>query len=291
MDKYEIILDVCQTKSISKTAAKLNYTRSAVSQAIKNYEQELGIPLFQRTKSGMEILKTAEPVIEQIQQISNAQKNINLIVSKLTSLKSGYIKIGTIQSISYNLLPNLLYEFSFQYPEIQFDIFVHDFQSLADQIKEKNLDCIFTSRSAVSSENFIPIIQDELLLITPTDHPLSNRDFLTLKDIDHADFILSADKLDYETGEIFQANHILPNIKYQLNDDFAVLKMVESGFGITILPKLLLTHIPFKVCVRSFTEHYYRILGISWDDHLTPSTALLTFLDFSKQFFEKKTRK
>lgn len=287
MNKYDIILDVCQTKSISKTAGKLSYTRSAVSQIIKNYEQELGIPLFQRTKSGMELLKSAEPIIEQIRQISNAQKNINLIVSRLTCLKSGYIRIGAIQSISYHVLPELLRDFSAHYPDIQFDIAVHDFQSLSDQIKEKKLDCVFTSRSAASSDNFIPVIHDELMLITPMGHPLSELEVLTLQDIDREDFILSADKLDYETGEIFQANHIYPNITYQLNDDFAVLKMVESGFGITILPKLLLTHNPFHVSVRSFSEHYSRILGISWNEDLTPSTALLTFLDFSKQFFQK----
>lgn len=287
MDKYDIILDVCQTKSVSKTAQKLNYTRSAVSQIIKNYEQELGIPIFQRTKTGMELLKTAEPVIEQIRQISNAQKNINQIISKLTSLQSGYIRIGAIQSISYHILPDLLRKFSAHYPDIQFDIAVHDFQSLSDQLREKKLDCIFTSRFAASTENFIPVIHDELMLITPMNHPLSALDTLTLQDIDHEDFILSADKLDYETGEIFQANHIYPNVTYQLNDDFAVLKMVESGFGITILPKLLLTHNPFQVCVRSFSEHYSRVLGISWNEDLTPSTALLTFLDFSKRFFSK----
>ena len=46
MNKYEIILNVCETHSISKTAAQLNYTQSAISQAIKGYEKELGFPLF-----------------------------------------------------------------------------------------------------------------------------------------------------------------------------------------------------------------------------------------------------
>lgn len=41
MSKYEIILDVCKTSSISKTAAKLNYSQSAVSQLIKSFEKEL----------------------------------------------------------------------------------------------------------------------------------------------------------------------------------------------------------------------------------------------------------
>lgn len=56
MSKYEIILDVCNTGSISKTAAKFNYTQSAVSQLIKNFERELGISLFKRTKQGVQLL-------------------------------------------------------------------------------------------------------------------------------------------------------------------------------------------------------------------------------------------
>ena len=55
MNKYQTILSVCETRSISKTAALLNYTQSAVSQTIKNFEKELGLELFIRSKNGMEL--------------------------------------------------------------------------------------------------------------------------------------------------------------------------------------------------------------------------------------------
>ncbi|MFR5585765.1 MAG: LysR family transcriptional regulator [[Clostridium] scindens] len=42
MNKYEIILSVCETHSISKTAEKLCYTQSAISQAIKGFEKRSG---------------------------------------------------------------------------------------------------------------------------------------------------------------------------------------------------------------------------------------------------------
>lgn len=53
MTKYEMILSVYHTHSISVTAEKYNYTQSAISQAIKSFEKELGLPLFKRTKNGM----------------------------------------------------------------------------------------------------------------------------------------------------------------------------------------------------------------------------------------------
>ena len=75
-------------------------------------------------------------------------------------------------------------------------------------------------------------------------------------------------------------NGIKPRIRYQVMEDFAALKMVEKGFGITILPKLLLHNAPFDVCVRSFSEHYSRVLGAAYLPGKQLSPAVLKFLSF-----------
>ena len=102
MSKYEIILDVCRTGSISKTAVKFNYTQSAVSQLIKNYEKELGVALFRRTKQGVQLLPDAREIVHCLENISSEEKKIRQIVDDLNSLDSGVIRIGSIQSISYH---------------------------------------------------------------------------------------------------------------------------------------------------------------------------------------------
>ena len=53
MSKIDVILDVYETHSISKTAVILKYTQSAVSQEIRNYEKEIGVTLFKRSKTGI----------------------------------------------------------------------------------------------------------------------------------------------------------------------------------------------------------------------------------------------
>ncbi len=53
MLKYDIILDICNTHSLSATAEKYSYSQPAVSQIVKNFEKELGMQLFTRTKGGM----------------------------------------------------------------------------------------------------------------------------------------------------------------------------------------------------------------------------------------------
>lgn len=280
VSKYEIILDVCNTGSISKTALKFNYTQSAVSQLIKNYERELGLSLFKRTKQGVLLLPHTEEIVHCLENICSEEKKIQRIAADLNNLDSGYIRIGSIQSISYHWLPDILRDFSEVYPKITFELCIEGFKPLIENLKNNKLDCIFVSRYSVPDYPFIPLGDDELMLVTPKDHPLAQKVTVSLADVDKKDFILTCDRLDYETGRIFELNDIHPKIRYQVMEDFAALKMVEKGFGITILPKLLLSDAPFDVCVRSFSEHYSRVLGVAHLPGKQLSPAVLKFLSF-----------
>ena len=284
MNKYEIILSVCETHSISKTADKLCSTQSEISQAIKGFEKDLGLQLFKRSKHGMELMPNTEEIIEALKIICREENRITQIATNLTSLDSGYIRIGTIQSISYHWLPDILKNFSKAYPNIRFEMTVDGFSALREKIRAGKLDCIFVSRYSVPGLPFVPIGKDELMLATPKDHPLSEKVAVSLSDINNEDFVLSSDGLDYETGKIFELNNIKPRIRYRLNEDFATLKMVEKGFGVTILPRLLLYNAPFDVCIRSFTEHYSRVLGVAYSKDAPPSLAILKFLDYVKDW-------
>lgn len=283
MSKYEIILDVCNTGSISKTAAKFNYTQSAVSQLIKNFERELGISLFKRTKQGVQLLLHTGEIVRCLENICREEKKIERIVADLNSLDSGYIRIGSIQSISYHWLPDILRDFAEAYPKITFELCIEGFRPLIEKLKNDKLDCIFVSRYSVPDYPFVPLGDDELMLVTPNGHPLAEKTEVTLSDVDKKDFILTSDRLDYETGKIFEMNGIQPRIRYQVMEDFAALKMVEKGFGITILPKLLLQNAPFDVCVRSFSEHYSRVLGVAHLPGKQLSPAVLKFLSFTEE--------
>jgi len=287
MGKYEIILSVCETHSISKTAQELQYTQSAISQAIKSFEKELGFKIFYRSRQGMELKPNTEEIINSLRIICEEQKHIRQVAADLTSLDFGYIRIGTIQSISYHWLPDILKRFSDNYPNIRFAMTVDGFKKLEQKLKANELDCIFVSRYSVPDLPFIPMGNDELMLAMPKGHPLSEKVTVSLADINNENFVLSSDGLDYETGKIFELNDITPEIKFRLNEDFATLKMVEQGFGITILPKLLLRSTPFNVCIRSFTEHHSRVLGVAYSKDSEPMQATQKFLDFVKAWSQE----
>ena len=139
MSKYDVILDVYENQSISKAAQKHNYTQSAVSQTIRNYEKEIGLKLFKRSKNGMEALPGTEPIFEELMHIRSANTRIDQIVSNINNLDSGFIRIGTVQSIAYNWLPGVLKNFSAEYPNITFRLYVDGLQNLTEKLRKKEL--------------------------------------------------------------------------------------------------------------------------------------------------------
>lgn len=291
MTKYEMILSVYHTHSISVTAEKYNYTQSAISQAIKSFEKELGLPLFKRTKNGMLPISNTEEIIRELRTICDAENRIADIASNLTSLKNGYIHIGTIKSIAYNWLPSMVKNFSKKYPNIHFKISMGSSSQLHDKLDQNEVDCIFVSNYLLPDNlEFYPMDTDELMLLTSRNHPLADKLKVNLADIKDENYIYSEDGFDYEAGGIFEQNDIHPTVLYQLDDDVAVQKMVSDGMGISVLPKLLLSNPPFDICIRPFTEHYKRTLGVAYlkDSELDPATE--AFLDYVKEWKSNKIK-
>lgn len=286
MNKHNVIKTVYEMKSISCAANKLNYTQSAVSQIIKGFEKELGMKIFKRSKNGVELMPNAEEIMKCIIEICNLEEKINDISDNLTSLDTGYIRIGTIQSIAYNWLPEILDRFSKDYPKISFDIVVDKFDELVKKVKSNQLDIIFVSEYSVPDMNFVKLYIDELVLITPVKHKLSSQITVPISKLKDEKFILSADGLNYETGIIFNRNGIDPEIKYKVNEDFTVIKLVESGFGVAILPKLLLENTHFNVSIRNFSEHYNRVLGVAYSKDIELTPVVEMFINYVKDAVE-----
>lgn len=286
MSKYEIILDVYHTCSFSVTAEKYNYTQSAVSQIVRNYEKKIGLPLFKRTHNTIEPLPNTEHIMHELQKICDAEQQIIHISDQLNNLETGFIRIGTIQSIAYHWLPDILKDFSVQYPNIQFEVYVYGFCELNAMMENNKLDLCFTSEYAAPELEFSPLGSDELLLVTPRGHRLSEKLSVPFSSIAGINYISTSDGLEFETGQLFKFYNIRPNVKYELNEDFAALKMVEAGFGITILSKLLLTNAPFDICVRPFTEHFTRTLGVGCPKAENLNPAATVFLTYAQKWYE-----
>lgn len=88
-------------------------------------------------------------------------------------------------------------------------------------------------------------------------------------------FIRPEDDKDKEVAGIFERAGVRPNVEYAVNDDYAVIAMVASGLGISILPELVLRRTPYEVVVKPLDPPQFRELGLAVRSlrELSPVTA------------------
>jgi DNA-binding transcriptional LysR family regulator len=83
-----------------------------------------------------------------------------------------------------------------------------------------------------------------------------------------------------EISEIFEKCNIAPNVHFTTWDDYAIMSMIESGLGISILPELILQRIPYRIITRELDIPAYRKIGLAMRDKKTASLAVKRFIDY-----------
>jgi DNA-binding transcriptional LysR family regulator len=83
-----------------------------------------------------------------------------------------------------------------------------------------------------------------------------------------------------ETAEIFERNNLVPRVHYTTCDDYAIMSMVESGLGISILPELILKRIPYHIVAKELSVPAYRTIGLAIRSQKTASLVVKRFLEY-----------
>ena len=83
-----------------------------------------------------------------------------------------------------------------------------------------------------------------------------------------------------EISEIFERYDISPRVHFTTWDDYAIMSMVESGLGISILPQLILKRIPYRIVAKELEVPAYRKIGLAIRNKKTASLAVRRFLEY-----------
>ena len=193
--KLLIYLDeVARQGSIRKAAAVLNVASSSVNRKIISAERDLGTRLFERIASGVELTDAGAILLEHFRKtIFDYQKTLTQI-EDISELRSGHINLITLDSVADRVLPEVLKQFSQNYPGITYTIQTAQpdevMMSVADGVV--NIGISFCNQLLpgvrIHSEKATPIGA-----ILRADHPMAGRDALNLKDLAAFQIVRSLD--------------------------------------------------------------------------------------------------
>jgi DNA-binding transcriptional LysR family regulator len=280
--KYEAFLKAVEYGSFTRAAELLGCTQSGVSHMIRDLEEEWGVSLLERDRSGVRVTSDGQKLMPYLAGVREAQRQLLNEVDELKDLRSGLIRIGTFSSVATHWLPNMIKTFRAEYPGIEYEMLLGDYTEIEGWVAQGRVDCGFVTLPVKAALDTVFLEEDPLLAILPERHPLAGVPRFPLKALEAEPFMLMEKGGKSEISGIFERHGLKPDVKFTTWDDYAIMSMVENGLGISILPGLILRRVPYRIVKKELEVPAFRKIGLALRDAKTAPLAVKRFLDYLK---------
>ena len=275
---YQVFQTVVEQGSFRKASEILNLTPSAVSHTVTSMEQELGFPLFTRKKSGIVLTNYGEKLLPYINAVLNGEESLKQAVAQLNGLQQGQVKVGCFSSVCTSWIPDIIHSFGQLCPGISLEIYQGTYSDVAYWIKNGIVDLGFLSVSSAGDLPIEPLYRDPLLCVVPkgfSKSPVSDK--MTIEEMRDCVFVSQMESTDADIQKFFHENNLNVQTAHHVVDDLSAIAMVAGGFGICIMPALVMNDIPYSVDVYRTRPEACRIIGLSVlnPDFMAPAVKTL----------------
>ncbi|MDO4499838.1 MAG: LysR family transcriptional regulator [Erysipelotrichaceae bacterium] len=245
--QLEYFIAVAENKSFTKAGSQFFISQTAITQQIKQLEEELGCQLIDRstrplslTIAGKTFLKESKSIINQLGiAINKTKESVNVA--------EGALKIGFLKGFERSDFSNTLAKFHHLYPNTIITLYRMSSDELSQELKNGNLDAIITwdNENFYKQDNFYSRVFNKIPLIVAMykNHPLAKKDKLTRFDLQNENLIyMSRTSNNDQFAEsyylnIYYESGICPNILFSSSDFESILMMVASEQGISVMPE------------------------------------------------------
>ena len=254
---------VAECGNFGEAALQLGLTQPTVSHAIANLEDELGIILLTRGRSGTRLTPAGEQIIQHVQQIL---KLVNVVIQDANAhkgLHGGQVRIASFRSAAAYVLPPIIATFKQQYPDVAITLTEHyDYSYVEQEVREGKADIGITFLPTSPDFESIELLRDAYLVLLPSridisDTQLSWEQLLSLPLI-----VYSSDNSCFMNVQTyFREAEYEFKPSYQFRETSTILSMVEQGLGAAILPQLSAISVPAGIQVCHLPTPLERTIG------------------------------
>lgn len=280
IQKYMAFVKTVEYGSFTKASEVLNYSQSGISRMIGDLEKEWKVTLLERNKTGVKLTSDGTKLLPRAKRLIDEYEKLQIEVDELNGLQSGLIRIGTFSSVATHWLPRIIKEFQKDYPNIDYELLLGDYTEIEEWIVTGRVDCGFLRIPANPDFDVAFLDQDRLLAVLPEKHPFAKYDKFPIAEFVNEPFMLLEKGTRAEIWEVFERSGISPKVHFTTWDDYAIMSMVESGLGVSVLPELILQRIPYHVVLKELDVPAFRKIGFAMRDKKTASLAVKRFMEY-----------
>lgn len=244
--RLQVFYTVAKVLSFTKAAETLHMTQPAVTFQVKQLEEFFNTRLFDRTHNKITLTDAGKVVYDYAEKILDYYDKMNNEVRELTGEVTGSLLIGASTTIAEYMLPSLLGAFKKQFEDVNIRLQVGNTDAIVAMVENNMIDLGVVEAPVFNKNLEVEVCRlDEMVLIVPDGHALSNRDKVSVEDIRKYRYISreegsgSRSVIDNYIREQGMSYSDL-NVIMELGSPEAVKMAVESDVGVAIVSRTTL---------------------------------------------------
>ncbi len=278
--KVHALLLSVEKGSLTAAAAELGYTQSGLTHMMNALEEELGLNLLLRSKSGVRLSPAGLELKAKMQAFLDASFVLEEEAEHLRQRSSSTLRLGAYSSVASRWLPEIVASFRRIDPDTDVMIDVGGIPDIYEKLKNDQLDCAIVSYqdSLCQGLNYIHLADDPLLAIVPkTDGHFGA---FPVADFAARDFLMPSDGFDMDILPLLTRTlgKDLPHLRYTNLSDRAIASMVEHNLGVSLLSDLIMQDIHCSVEALPLDPPAFRRLGIATSERQQNDRVIRRFI-------------
>jgi len=239
MRHLKVVAAIAEEASVTRAATRLHLTQSALSHQLRDAEDLLGRPLFERrnrkmvlTPAGERLLRSARSVLDELDRAEKA-------IQRSSSVERGLIRLSTQCYTVYHWLPERLKLFQKKYPGVDVQLVVeatpHPFEALLDGKLDLAIACFPLRNSKIQ---YTPLSRDEMVVLVPPQHPWAGKPYVNPEDFADQDLILYPPKEESSVLlKFLNPAGVAPRRIREVMLTEAIFELVKAGLGVAVLAR------------------------------------------------------
>ncbi|MFF2554551.1 LysR family transcriptional regulator [Nocardia sp. NPDC058058] len=249
LQQLSYFLAVAQTRHFTRAAEVLGVAQPSLSKQIRVLEDELGAPLFSRARGNITLTPAGEALLPLANRILADVDTARLEVQELAGLRRGRVRLGATPSLCSGLLADILRRFHDAYPGIRLIVEESGSRDLVRDLTKGALDLALVILPLADDTPLVtsPILRDNLVVAArANDQSLPVRSRMRIEDLKDRPLVMFREGYDLREATIAACRQagFEPRFAVEGGEMDAVLRFVEVGLGVAVVPSTVLAGRP-----------------------------------------------
>ncbi|MDB1942319.1 LysR substrate-binding domain-containing protein [Clostridium tertium] len=240
LQQLEYFKIIAEVENFTKASNLLSVSQPALSKAISKLEEELGVPLFEKSGRNIKLTRFGKMFLSHTKTaLLEINKGIKEL-KEITNSNTDSISISSTSSVGTYFMPFIISNFLNENPNTKFQFNHESVKNIICDLKSGKIDLGFyecIEHINIPSEiESIPIRKEEYVLIVPKNHYLSNKSEVSLKELENESFVAFC--IDSKDKMISYSEFLgyIPKISIRPSEASMLEGLVAAGAGISIVP-------------------------------------------------------